>query len=115
MRVERHQPFHLELAERLANRNSAHAELRADRVLTQRLALGIMAAKNSLADGVGGHARERLAAQRQQHELVRLTLLLGRLSSRPRFTAGHWMWGEAVTGHRGVAQPGKRTAAIRVE
>src|SRR5689334_1088148 len=87
MRVERDQPFGLELAQRFAHRNPAHPELDADRILAQRLPLGVDPAKNALADRVRGHARERLTAKREQHEIdrpaIRRDALLSRLCFRP--------------------------------
>ena len=65
MRAERDEPFGLELTQRLAHRNSAHAELVGERVLAQRLALGIVAAENALAQRLDRHAGDRLPLNRE--------------------------------------------------
>src|SRR4051812_4757368 len=69
MRIERHEPFRLELPECLADWNPADAKLDTDGILAQRLALWVPSAQNSLADGVGGHARQRLSPNRKQLEV----------------------------------------------
>ena len=60
MRIERHEPFGLELTQRLAHGNAAHAELVGERVLPQRLAFGIVAAQDALAQRFDRHAGDRL-------------------------------------------------------
>src|SRR4051812_41948925 len=90
MRIERDEAFRLELAQRLAHWNSADAELDADGVLPEWFAFGIATAQNALADRVGGHARERLATNRQQLKLARGGRLR-RIGSIPRvrLATGH--------------------------
>src|SRR5215831_107701 len=82
MRIERHQPFRLELAQRLAHRNSAHAKLDADRILAERFSLRIQTTKDPLTNRVGGHARERLPTNREQHEVLRGLVVVALVARR---------------------------------
>src|SRR4051812_24492531 len=64
MRAEGHQPFRFQLTERLAYGNAAHAKLFGQRILTERLAFGIVAPENALAQCRDRHARDRLTLNR---------------------------------------------------
>ena len=87
VRVEGDEAFGLELAERLADRDAAHAQLVGERVLSQRLALDVVAVEDAVADRVERHAGDGLALKRARAQCWSRRAVSA-IARRPRLLVG---------------------------